>query len=143
MARHEIELEEYSMRIQIEGRILGDIARNHVIPTAIRYQNVLIENVRGLKEIFEEDFKKHSKEQIEIIKEISEHIENINADITKMIEARKKANQIEDAEKRAFAYCDEVKPYFEEIRYHSDKLELLVDDELWPLTKYRELLFTR
>ena len=143
MARHEIELEEYSMRIQIEGRILGDIARNHVIPTAIRYQNVLIENVRGLKEIFEEDFKKHSKEQIQIIKEISEHIENINADITKMIEARKKANQIEDAEKRAFAYCDEVKPYFEEIRYHSDKLELLVDDELWPLTKYRELLFTR
>lgn len=142
-ARHEIELEEYSMRIQIEGRILGDIARNHVIPTAIRYQNILIENVRGLKEIFVDDFEKHSKEQIQIIKEISEHIENINADINKMIEVRKKANQIEDAEKRAFAYCDEVKPYFEEIRYHCDKLELLVDDELWPLTKYRELLFTR
>lgn len=143
MARHEIELEDYSMRIQIEGRILGDIARNHVIPTAIRYQNILIENVRGLKEIFAEDFEKHSKEQIQIIKEISEHIENINADITKMIDARKKANLIGDAEKRAFAYCDEVKPFFEEIRYHSDKLELLVDDELWPLTKYRELLFTR
>ena len=142
-ARYEIELEDYSMRIQIEGRILGDIARNHVIPTAIRYQNVLIENVRGLKEIFEKDFKKHSKEQIGIIEAISGHIEHINADINKMVDARKKANIIEDAEKRAVAYCDEVKPFFEEIRYHCDKLELLVDDETWPLTKYRELLFTR
>ncbi|MCF4102046.1 glutamine synthetase III [Gillisia sp. M10.2A] len=143
VARHEIELEDYSMRIQIEGRILGDIARNHVIPTAIRYQNILIENVRGLKEIFESDFEKHSKEQLSIIKEISNHIENINADVTDMIEQRKRANVIEDAEKRAFAYCDDVKPFFEKIRYHCDKLELLVDDELWPLTKYRELLFTR
>lgn len=142
-ARHEIELEDYSMRIQIEGRILGDIARNHVIPTSIRYQNVLIENVRGLKEIFEKDFKKYSKEQIEIIEAISGHIENINGDVSKMIEARKAANKIEDAEKRAFAYCDNVKPFFETIRYHCDKLELLVDDETWPLTKYRELLFTR
>ncbi len=142
-ARHEIELEDYSMRIQIEGRILGDIARNHVIPTSIRYQNVLIENVIGLKEIFEKDFKKHSKEQIGIIEAISGHIEHINADINKMTDARKKANVIEDAEKRAFAYCDNVKPFFEEIRYHCDKLELLVDDEIWPLTKYRELLFTR
>ncbi len=142
-ARYEIELEDYSMRIQIEGRILGDIARNHVIPTSIRYQNVLIENVRGLKEIFEKDFKKYSKEQIGIIGAISEHIEHINGDVSKMIEARKKANLIEDAEKRAFAYCDDVKPYFEEIRYHCDKLELLVDDEIWPLTKYRELLFTK
>lgn len=142
-ARYEIQQEDYSMRIQIEGRILGDIARNHVIPTAIRYQNILIKNVRGLKEIFMDDFEKHSKEQIQIIKEISEHIEHINADITKMIDARKKANLIEDAEKRAFAYCEDVIPYFEEIRYHCDKLELLVDDEIWPLTKYRELLFTK
>lgn len=142
-ARHEIELEEYAMRIQIEGRILGDIARNHVIPTAIRYQNVLIENVRGLKEIFAEDFEKHSKEQLELIKEISEHIENINADISAMIDTRKKANLIEDMEKRAMAYCDDVKPFFDKIRYHCDKLELVVDDEIWPLTKFRELLFTR
>ncbi|HZJ37438.1 MAG TPA: glutamine synthetase III [Gillisia sp.] len=142
-ARHEIELEEYSMRIQIEGRVLGDIARNHVIPTAIRYQNILIENVRGLKEIFGADFKNHSKEQLKIIKEISEHIENIHFDINAMVEERKKANIIEDSEKRAFAYCDKVKPYFETIRYHCDKLELEVDDELWPLTKYREMLFTR
>ena len=102
-ARHEIELEDYSMRIQIEGRILGDIARNHIIPTSIRYQNVLIENVRGLKEIFEKDFKKHSKEQIGIIEAISGHIEHINGDVSKMIEARKDANKIEDAEKRAYA----------------------------------------
>lgn len=142
-ARHEIELEDYSMRIQIEGRILGDIARNHIIPTGIKYQNILIKNVKGLKDIFADDFQKHSKEQLEIIKEISEHIENINSDITNMIDARKKANVIEDAQKRADAYCDEVKPFFEKIRYHCDKLELVVDDEIWPLTKYRELLFTR
>ncbi len=142
-ARHEIELEEYSMRIQIEGRILGDIARNHIIPTAIKYQNVLIKNVRGLKDIFAKDFEKHSKEQILLIKEISEHIENINSDITAMIDARKKSNKIEDAQKRAESYCDDVKPYFEKIRYHCDKLELVVDDEIWPLTKYRELLFTK
>ena len=142
-ARHEIELEEYSMRIQIEGRILGDIARNHIIPTAIKYQNILIKNVRGLKDIFADDFEKHSREQLEIIKEISVHIESINSNITNMIDARKKANKIEDAQERAETYCDEVKPFFDEIRYHCDKLELVVDDEIWPLTKYRELLFTR
>ncbi|MBZ9630776.1 glutamine synthetase III [Salegentibacter sp. LM13S] len=142
-ARHEIELEDYAMRIQIEGRILGDIARNHVIPTAVRYQNILIENVEGLKHIYNEDFKKHSNEQLEIIEEISAHIAKINSGVKAMIEARKVANKIEDSEKRAFAYCDDVKPYFDEIRYHCDKLELLIDDELWPLTKYRELLFTK
>ncbi len=142
-ARHEIELEEYAMRIQIEGRILGDIARNHVIPTAIKYQNVLIRNVRGLKEIYADDFEKHSKEQLDIIEKISAHIAGINSKVNEMIDARKVANKIEDVEKKAFAYCDDVKPFFEEIRYHCDKLELLVDDELWPLTKYRELLFTR
>ncbi|MBT0608287.1 glutamine synthetase III family protein [Aequorivita echinoideorum] len=142
-ARHEIEVEDYSLRIQIEGRILGDIARNHVIPTAIRYQNILIKNVQGLKEIYGKDFKKHSQEQMQLIEEISAHISNINKGITDMIEERKKANKIENGEKRAFAYCNEVKPYFEIIRYHCDKLELLVDDEIWPLTKYRELLFTK
>ncbi len=142
-ARHEIELEEYSMRIQIEGRILGDIARNHIIPTAIKYQNILIKNVRGLKDIFAEDFKTHSTEQLEIIKEISDHIKHINSDVTNMIDARKKANKIVNAQDRADAYCENVKPFFETIRYHCDKLELVVDDEIWPLTKYRELLFTR
>ncbi|MGA8853220.1 MAG: glutamine synthetase III, partial [Christiangramia sp.] len=143
-ARHEIELEEYAMRIQIEGRILGDIARNHVIPTAIRYQNILIKNVTGLKAIYADEYTRHAKEQLEIIESISAHIASINSNVNAMIEARKIANKIEDdAEKKAFAYCDDVKPFFEEIRYHCDKLELLVDDELWPLTKYREMLFTR
>lgn len=142
-ARYEIELEEYTKKIQIEGRVLGDIARNHVIPTAIRYQNTLIENVRGLKEIFGKDFEKIAKEQISIIKEISEHIEGINSNVDDMIEARKKANALTDAQKMAESYCDKVKPYFDVIREHCDKLELVVDDEIWTLTKYRELLFTR
>ncbi|PKA82220.1 glutamine synthetase [Ulvibacter sp. MAR_2010_11] len=142
-ARYEIETEEYALRIQIEGRILGDIARNHVIPTAIRYQNVLIENVQGLKEIYGKDFKKLAGEQMALIEQISGHIANINKGITDMINERKKANTIMDAEKRAATYCNKVKPYFDEIRYHCDKLELLVDDEIWPLTKYRELLFTK
>ena len=142
-ARHEIQVDEYAMRIQIEGRVLGDVARNHVIPTAIRYQNLLIENVQGLKSIYGNDFKKVAGEQMQLVESISDHIAKINQGITDMIEARKKANKMEDSEKRAFEYCNEVKPYFEEIRYHCDKLELLVDDEIWPLTKYRELLFTR
>ncbi|MCG9972939.1 glutamine synthetase III [Christiangramia crocea] len=142
-ARHEIELEEYAMRIQIEGRVLGDIARNHIIPTAIKYQNILIRNVRGLKDIYGEEFPRYAKEQLEIIESISAHIATINSKVNAMIEARKVANKIEDVEEKAFAYCDDVKPFFDEIRYHCDKLELLVDDEVWPLTKYRELLFTR
>ena len=142
-ARYEIELEEYTKKIQIEGRVLGDIARNHVIPTAIRYQNTLIENVRGLKEIFGKDFEKIAKEQISLIKEISYHIEGINSNVEAMTEARKKANALTDAQKMAESYCDKVKPYFDIIREHCDKLELLVDDEIWTLTKYRELLFTR
>jgi glutamine synthetase len=142
-ARYEIELEEYTKKIQIEGRVLGDIARNHIIPTAIRYQNTLIENIKGLKEIFGKDFEKIAKEQIVIIKEISEHIEGINTKVGAMIEARKKANNLTNAQLMAEMYCDKVKPYFDTIRNHCDKLELLVDDEIWPLTKYREMLFTK
>ncbi|MFM9987383.1 glutamine synthetase III [Flavobacterium sp.] len=142
-ARYEIELEEYTKKIQIEGRVLGDIARNHVIPTAIKYQNTLIENVKGLKDIFGDDFKKIGKEQIVLIKEISEHIEGINTKVEAMTDARKKANVITDAQKMAESYCDAVKPYFDDIREHCDKLELLVDNESWTLTKYRELLFTK
>jgi glutamine synthetase len=141
-ARHEIELEEYTLRIQIEGRVLGDIARNHIVPTAIKYQNVLIENVSGLKNIFGKNFEKYASEQISLITEISSHIEQINLKIDKMIGERKKANKME-GQKAADAYCNKVKPYFDEIRYHCDKLELMIDDELWPLTKYRELLFTK
>jgi glutamine synthetase len=142
-ARYEIELEEYIKKVQIEGRILGDIARNHVIPTAVTYQNKLIENVKGLKDIFGDEFTKYAAEQINLIKDISGYMGSINANVEKMTDARRQANKISDAEKRAEAYCHNVKPFFEEIRYACDKLELLVDDELWPLTKYRELLFTR
>lgn len=142
-ARYEIELEEYVKRIQIEGRVLGDIARNHVIPTAIRYQNLVIDNVKGLKEIFgNEEFATIAAEQLQMIKKISHHIEQINVKVTEMTNERKIANNIEDVEKQAHAYCDKVKPYFDVIRYHSDKLEIMVDNELWTLTKYRELLFT-
>lgn len=142
-ARYEIEMEEYILRIQIESRVLGDIARNHVVPIAIRYQNTLIENVSGLKEVYGAGFKKLAKEQMSLIEQISGHIEIINTKITQMIDARKSANNIDELEKKADDYCFKVKPFFEEIRYHSDKLELLVDDEIWPLTKYRELLFTK
>ncbi|WP_016989634.1 glutamine synthetase III [Flavobacterium sp. ACAM 123] len=142
-ARYEIELEEYTKKIQIEGRVLGDIATNHVIPTAIRYQNTLIENVKGLKDIFGADFEKIAKEQIILIKDISEHIEGINSKVLEMTNERKKANVMTDGQEMAEAYCDNVKPYFEVIRDHCDKLELLVDNELWTLTKYRELLFTK
>jgi glutamine synthetase len=142
-ARYEIEVEEYTMHIQIEGRVLGDIARNHVVPTAVKYQNILIENVRGLKEIYGTSFKKLASEQLNLIEEISNHIEAINSKVTKMTNERKKANAINDSVKTAEVYCKKVKPLFDEIRYHCDKLEMLIDDELWPLTKYRELLFTK
>ena len=141
-ARYEIELEEYTKRIQIESRVLADIARNHVVPTAIKYQNTLLENTKNLKEIFGEEYKKIAKEQIELIMVISNHITEINVLSLKMIDARKIANQL-SGEKTADAYCKTVKPFFEQIRYHCDKLETMVDDGLWPLTKYRELLFTR
>ncbi|HBK84108.1 MAG TPA: glutamine synthetase type III, partial [Flavobacterium sp.] len=132
-ARYEIELEEYTKKIQIEGRVLGDIARNHVVPTAIKYQNILIDNVKGLKEIFGKDFESQAKEQLDIIKQISHHIAGINTNVKLMIDERKKANQLEDVEKMAAAYCNNVKPYFDIIRSHSDKLELLVDDQMWTL----------
>jgi len=142
-ARYEIELEEYTKKIQIEGRVLGDISKNHVIPTAIRYQNTLITNVRGLKDIFGPDFETIAKEQIILIKEISGHIEGINSKVEEMTNERKIANNLTDGQEMAEAYCNKVKPYFEIIRNHCDKLELLVDNELWTLTKYRELLLTK
>jgi glutamine synthetase len=142
-ARYEIEIEEYTKRIQIEGRVLGDLARNHIVPTAIKYQSELIKNAQGLKDIFGKDYKTIAKEQLELIKTISDHITAIKSKTKAMINERKKANKIEDAEKQALAYCNKVKPYFDEIRYHCDKLEIMVDDEMWPLSKYREMLFTR
>jgi glutamine synthetase len=140
-ARHDILLEIYTKKIQIEARAMGDLAINHIMPVAIKYQNNLIENVKGLKEIgLKADF---FNTQLEIIKEISVHYSAIKTDVTAMVEARKKANKIENARDKAIMYCDKVKPYFDTIRYHVDKLELLTDDELWPLPKYRELLFIK
>lgn len=141
IARYEIALEEYVKTVQIESRVLGDIARNHVVPTAVRYQNTLIENVRGLKEIFGDAYQEVASEQIGLIRHISEHIKVIHSTVEAMIEARKRANHLATFVERADAYCNEVKPFFDEIRYHCDKLELMIDDELWTLTKYRELLF--
>lgn len=138
-ARYEIELEEYVKRIQIESRVLGNIAQNHIIPTAIRYQNLLIKNVKGLKEIFGADHKKLGQEQLVLIEKISEYIKTINTLTFEMIEARKVANQ-EEVTERAVSYTKNVLPFFDQIRYASDKLELLVEDKLWPLTKNRELL---
>jgi glutamine synthetase len=142
-ARYDIEIEEYVHILQIEGRVLGDIARNHVIPTAVKYQNILIDNVKGLKDIFGKEFKKYASEQMVLIADISQRIEAINSGVTTMTNARKKANTVKDTTKKASIYCNQVKPLFDDIRYHCDKLELLIDDELWPLAKYRELLFTK
>lgn len=139
-ARYEIEVEEYIKRVQIESRVLGDVARNHIIPTAVHYQNVLIQNVQGLKAIYGDEYSAFAKAQTQILKSISDHIAHIDTDITAMTEMRKKANGLE-RNARAKAYCTKVLPYLEVIRKHCDKLELLVDDELWPLPKYRELLF--
>jgi glutamine synthetase len=143
-ARHEIELHSYMLKVQIESRVAGDLAQNHIIPTAITYQNRLIENVKGLREVLgAEKAKKATVAQIAIIEEISEHVSAIMKLVNEMVEARKKANAIEEARAKAIAYCDKVRPFLDRIRYHSDKLELMVDDELWPLPKLRELLFTR
>ena len=142
-ARYIVDLKEYIMRIQIESRTLGDIASNHIIPTGIKYQNVLIDNVKGLKEIYGSDYQKFAKVQLKIIERISGHIDEINNGIVKMVETRKNLNKIEDEFKKAYAYCENILPFLNDIRYHCDKLELVVDDDLWPLAKYRELLFWR
>lgn len=143
-ARYEIRLENYEKNIQIESRVLGDLALNHIIPTAVKYQNILIENVKGLKEIFgEKEFKLTASTEIQAIQEISNHINAIKQKVGDMIEERKKANGLSDVQAKAEKYTKNVKPYLEDIRTHIDKLEMIVDDELWPLPKYRELLFIR
>ncbi|SMC51807.1 glutamine synthetase III family protein [Moheibacter sediminis] len=143
-ARNEIKLEKYSSLIDIEAQVLSDLARNHIIPTAINYQNKLIENVQGLKEIFSAaEFKDLAKEQIDLIKTISEKIAIIKSSVDKLLVEKTKSHHIEDSHKRAEAFCDNVKPLFDGIRSAVDDLEMMVDDEIWPLTKYRELLFTK
>lgn len=143
-ARRLIRLEKYTKNIQIESRILGDMATNHIIPIAIRYQNTLIENVRGLKEILDlQTYGKVSKNELDIITHISHHISEIKKNVDFMINERKIANKLEGEYEMAVAYDTKVRPYLDVIRRHVDKLELLVDDQLWPLPKYRELLFVK
>ncbi|MDL5049405.1 glutamine synthetase III [Oscillatoria amoena NRMC-F 0135] len=138
-ARNEIRLEAYIKRVQIEARVMGDLAMNHIIPTAIAYQNKLIANANGLKGLGIDN-----KAVIQTIKEISGYIETIKTGVRKMIEERKRVNKITDTHARAIAYCDDIKEkYFDKIRNAVDELELLIDDEDWPLVKYRELLFLR
>ncbi|MBI2967005.1 MAG: glutamine synthetase III [Bacteroidetes bacterium] len=177
-ARYEIELENYMKRLQIESRLAGEIAMNQIIPAAVKYQNLLIENVRGLKMIFEGEpvvtyaveeaagvvspgkQKKKSGQtisngsagtatgdmystQVGLIRETGLHIGALRSDVKSMVEERKKANSIDNIREKAGAYCDKVKPYLASIRKHADKLEMTVDNELWPLAKYREMLFTK
>lgn len=143
-SRVEVEYEKFTKKVQIEARVLGDLAINHIVPTAIRYMTSLLENVQRLKEVFNEvEFERLAGARKEMIVQISDHITSIKKMVNEMIEERKKANRIEDSYKKAIAYETKVKPYLDEIRVHIDKLELIVDNEMWPLPKYREILFTR
>jgi glutamine synthetase len=135
-------LESYVKKVQIEARVMGDLATTVIIPAAVKYQNILLENIKGLKDagLPESAY----KSQKEIVTKISEHISMISEKVESMIDARKKANEITDSRAVAIAYCDEVKEkHFDIIRYHVDKLELIVDDAFWMLPKYREILFLR
>ena len=143
-ARTEVRNELYIKKVQIEARVLSDLAMNHILPTVYEYQAMLINSAQGMKNLYSDvEFKALASRKLNLIKEISEHIEVIEVKVNEMIEARKKANNIEETRERALAYATEIFPYFDEIRYHIDKLELIVDNEKWPLPKYRELLFIR
>lgn len=143
-ARHEIQLEHYTKKIQIESRVMGDLAMNHIIPTAIAYQSVLSENVARLRSVLsEKEYKTAASDQIKLIMEISERMAVIRKEVASMVESRKKANGLKDAKSVAMTYLADVVPHFERIRYQVDKLELTISDELWPLPKYREMLFSR
>jgi len=143
-ARKEIEFESYVLKIQIESRLMGDLVNNNFIPAVVTYQNKIIRNIEGMIKIFGEgEGKEMAATQIALLKQLNEHLSVMKAASEKMLKERKKANLISDVETKALAYCDEVKIHFDEIRYHADKLELLVEDELWPLPKFRELLFVR
>ncbi len=142
-ARYEIRNEIYVKKVQIESRILGDLAINHIVPTALSYQNMLISNVRGMKELFPNEYEALAETQLQSIKKIAEHVKEIRHLVKDMVERRKDVNAISDYPEKAEVYSKTIRPFLEEIRYHIDKLELIVDDELWPLPKYRELLFVR
>ena len=142
-ARQEVELETYILQTQIEGRVYNELVYNYIIPTALKYQSQLIKNVGGLKEIYSEGYKKLAGSQLEIIESLSLHLGEVKKITDEMTEARKTANNLKDVTKKAHSYSDLVRPYFDKIRYHCDKLEQLADDKSWPLAKYRELLFIK
>lgn len=142
-ARKEVELETFILQTQIEGRVFNELVYNYILPATVAYQNKLIQNVIGLKEIYGAAHKKLSESRLTLIEQISEHLVALKGLTDDMTNARKSANGIKDANKKAFAYGDKVKPYFEKIRYHSDKLEQLVEDASWPLAKYHELLYIK
>lgn len=141
-ARHEIELEKYFMKIQIEGRILNELVKNMIIPTTVKYQNQLIKNISGMKNIFGDDSNMINTQK-ELLSTINQHLNMLYNLSEEMVNERRKANKISDVEEKAFAYCDNVKPFFDKIKYHSDKIELLIDDELWPIPKLREVLYAK
>ena len=142
--RVEVEYEKFIMKVQIESRVLADIAINHIVPTAVEYQTMLLENVKNLKEVFpEEEFQSLAGGRLELIREVGGHISAIKAKRKEMIAARAKANKVEDVVERSKEYDKKVRPFLDEIRDHIDRLELIVDNEKWPLPKYRELLFVR
>ena len=142
--RIEVELEKFTKKVQIESRVLGDLAINHIIPTAVNYQNRLLENLRGLREIFSaEEYEMLGADRRELVKEIQLRVLEIKRLVSEMTEARHIANRLDSQIKKAYSYQETVSPYMEKIREHIDHLELEIDDEIWPLPKYRELLFTK
>ena len=142
-ARQEVEFETYILQTQIEGRVMNELVYSYIVPVAVKYQNELIQNVLGLKEIYGAAHKTLTEGTLNLIEQISEHLREVKKKTDIMVEARKKANVMTDIHKKAFAYCEEVRPHFDDIRRHCDKLERLVDDGAWPLVKYRELLFSK
>lgn len=143
-ARNEVKWETYTKKIQIESRVLGDMAMNHIVPVATRYQSTLLDSVYKLKILYDEKaFKKLATEKLSLIEQIESLVDGVQSMVGLMIEERKVANRIENEREKAVAYHDKVLPYFQKIRYNIDKLELIVDNEMWPLPKYRELLFIR
>ncbi len=140
-ARYEVLNETYVKKLQIEARIIGDVCLNHVIPAAVSYQNILIKSIKGCKDVFGDEYKDLCKADMDTYRNISGFVNNISADVANLVEARKKANKVENMAERAYLYSTEVKDEMDKVRYNADHLEMLVDDELWPLPKYRELLF--
>ena len=140
-ARYEVLNETYVKKLQIEARIIGDICLNHVVPAAVSYQNILVTSIQGCKDVFGDEFKSLCKADMDTYKKISGFVNNLSADVETLVEARKKANKVEDMAERAYLYSTEVKDEMDKVRNSADHLEMLVDDELWPLPKYRELLF--